>query len=162
MDIRTSRDSAEAEYRFSDPTGTQAYRVVLKKVIPVGPVHQFFGGVLIDGYLHGKSSFGTRLQPTLYNYAALWGVAEFYVNGELVSSNRLVHMMSTERVRSSDDDGYRLLFDNELPHKGVQTHLLLPNTVVTAEGPRPEPVPTGFRRPRLGGAPGPQRRACPA
>ena len=147
VDIRASRDSAEAEYRFSDPTGTQEYRVVLKKVIPVGPVHQFFGGVLIDGYLHGKSSFGTRLQPTLYNYAALWGVAELYVNGVLVSNNRLVHMMSTERVRSSDDDGYRLLFDNELPHKGVHTHLLLPNTIVTPEGPRPEPVPTGFTLP---------------
>lgn len=110
----------------------------------MGPVHPFFGGVLIDGYLHGKTGFGTRLQPTLYTYGALWAVADLYINGEKVSGNRLAHMMTTERVRSSDADGYRLLIDGELPHKGIHTHLLLPNTVITPQGPRPKPVPTGF------------------
>lgn len=144
VDSRASRDRAEGEFSFTDPKGANEYRVVLRKILPMGPVHQFFGGVLIDGFHHGKTSFGTRLQPTLYTYGALWAVADLYVNGEKVSENRMVHMMTTERVRSSDADGYRLRIDSELSRTGIQTHLLLPNMVITPEGPRPQPVPTGF------------------
>ncbi len=144
IDSRASQDTAQGEFQFTDPSGSKTYRVVLKKLLPVGPVHPFFGGVLTDGFHHGKTSFGTRLQPTVYTYAALWAVADLYINGEKVGDNRMVHMMSTERVRSSDADGYKLLFDSELPHKGIHTHLLLPNTIITPEGPKPQPVPTGF------------------
>ena len=147
VDTPASQDSAEGEFSFTDPSGSIQYRVVLKKVIPVGSVYPFFGGVLVDGFHHGKTSFGTRLMPTTYTYGMLWGVADLYVNGEKVSDNRIVHMMATEKLRSSDDDGYRLLFDSELPHKGIHTHLVLPNTVVTLQGPRPQSVPTGFMLP---------------
>ena len=147
VDTQGSQDSAEGEFSFTDPSGSIQYRVVLKTILPVGPVYPFFGGVLVDGFHHGKTSFGTRLMPTTYTYGMLWGVADLYVNGQKVSDNRIVHMMATEKLRSSDDDGYRLLFDSELPHKGIHTHLVLPNTVVTPQGPRPQSVPTGFMLP---------------
>ena len=147
VDTRASQDSAEGEFSFTDPSGSIQYRVVLKKLLNVGPVHRFFGGVLVDGFHHGKTSFGTRLVPTTYTYGALWGVADLYVNGEKVSDNRIIHMMATEKLRSFDNDGYRLLFDSELPHKGVHLHLVLPNTIITPQGPRPQSVPTGFMLP---------------
>ncbi len=147
VDTPASQDSAEGEFSFTDPSGSIQYRVVLTKLFPVGSAHPFFGGVLTDAFHHGKSSVGTRLMPTTYTYGALWGVVDLYVNGEKVSDNRIVHMMATEQLRSSDDDGYRLLFDSELPHKGVQTHLVLPNTIITPEGPRTQSVPTGFMLP---------------
>ena len=144
VDSRASRDSVEGVFTFTDPKGVNEYRVVLRRSLPMGPVHQFFGGVLIDGFHHGKTAFGTRLQPTAYTYGAAWAVADLYINGEKVSENRMVHLMTTERVRSSDADGYRLLIDGELTRTGIQTHLLLPNMVITPEGPRMKPVPSGF------------------
>ena len=110
-------------------------------IIPVGPDHPFLGGVVVDDFLHGKSSIGTRLMPTLYSYGSYWGVGELYINDELVSGNRIVHIMVTEDVR---DENYRLMIDSELPHQGVHTHLILPNLVATPEGPKEEPVPTMF------------------
>ncbi len=144
LDSPQSKDSVQAEFQFTDPTGQNRYRVVLKMVIPVGPFHPFFGGVLVDGYHHGKTGVGTRLMPTVYTYAAFWGVGALYINDELVSGNRIVHVMTTENVRSVD---YKLLTDKELPHKGIHTHLILPNTVATPEGPMEEPVPTRFTLP---------------
>lgn len=61
-----------------------------------------------------------------------------------MSGNRLVHVMTSERVRASDADGCRMRIDGELRREGIQTHLLLPNQVGTPEGPVLEPLPTGF------------------
>ncbi len=146
VDTPDSNDTAEAEFIFTDPTGENEYRVVLTDIIPVGPAHPFMGGVMIDSYLHGKSSIGDRMVPTAYAYGALWGVGELYINGELVSDNRVVHIMATEQLRTTDEE-FRLLFDNELPHEGIHTHIVLPDLVVTEEGPVQEPVPTGYMLP---------------
>ena len=122
--------------------------MVLNRLLNVGPHHSFFGGVLIDGFLHGRTGFGTRMQPTSRALAALWGVGTLIVDGVLVANNRLVHLMTTERVRSPDRDGYKLLLDDQSDlADGTHTHLLLPDTVVTANGPQSAPVPTAYRMP---------------
>ncbi|GMQ95094.1 MAG: hypothetical protein BMS9Abin13_204 [Patescibacteria group bacterium] len=145
FDSKGSGDLATAEFAFTDPTGKNQYRVVLKKIIKVGPEHPVFGGVLVDGFHHGKTGIGTRLMPTVYTYAAVWGVAELYINDELISGNRLVHIMASESVRNEDD--YKVLIDSELPHKGIQTHLILANKVATPDGPKEEAVPSQFLLP---------------
>ncbi|MDW7733524.1 MAG: hypothetical protein SCH66_13985 [Methanolobus sp.] len=146
VDDPDSNDTAQAEFIFTDPAGENEYRLVLTQIIPVGVDHPFMGGVIVDSYLHGRTGIGTRMVPTTYAYGALWGVGDLYINGELVSDNRLVHIMATEQVRTTDDE-FRLLFDDELPHEGIHTHLVLPDVAVTSEGPVQEPVPTGYMLP---------------
>ncbi len=147
FDSMQSKDRASGEFRFTDPSGKNNYVVKIKKFIPMGPGRQFFGGVLIDGFLHGTTGFGTALMPTMYSYGAFWVVGELSINGKVVAGNRLVHVMTSENVRSPESSGYKLLMDKDLPHKGIQTHLILPPTVVTPEGLKPGPVPSGFKLP---------------
>ena len=94
------------------------------------------------------STVSSRLEPTSYLYGAFWGVGSLYVNDTLVSNNRVIHAMATERIRSPDQQGYRLLLDNELPHRGIQAHLLLPEKVMADNGTMQEqPVPTNYTLP---------------
>lgn len=148
VDVNESEDMAEAEFNFTDPAGEIEYRVVLTDIIRVGQSHPVLGGVVIDGIAHGRSSIDTRLEPTSYAYGGVWGVGELYINGTLVSEDRVMHAMATERVRSPGEDGYRLLFDNELPHQGIQVHLVLPEKVMSGNGTiMDEPVPTNYTLP---------------
>jgi hypothetical protein len=148
VDVNLSRDAATAEFNFTDPTGNTRYRVILTNITRVGQVHPVFGGVLIDGIALGRTAIDTRLEPTSYVYGAIWGVGNLYVNDTLVSENRVIHAMATERVRSYDQQGYRLLIDRELPHRGIQAHLLLLDKVMAANGTmQKEPVPTNFTLP---------------
>ncbi|MCC4770097.1 hypothetical protein FXV91_07780 [Methanosarcina sp. DH2] len=148
VDVNESEDTAEAEFNFTDPSGEIEYRVVLTNVTNVGQFHPVLGGVVIDGIAHGRSSIDTRLEPTSYAYGAVWGVGELYINGTLVSDDRVIHAMATERVRSSDEEGYRLLFDNELPHQGIQVHLVMPEKIMADNGTMvEEPVPTNYTLP---------------
>jgi hypothetical protein len=143
-DTPKSKDKAKAEFDFTSPGGKHSYRVVLKKVIPVGPHHPFGGGVIADDKIHGVTGIGTRMEPTQYAYAAFWGVGQLWRDGEKLAGNRVVHFMATEQVRG---ENFKLLFDQELPHQGIQAHLMLPNEVVTKTGPATKPVPTGFTLP---------------
>ncbi len=148
VDVNLSRDAATAEFNFTDPTGNTRYRVILTNITRVGQVHPVFGGVLIDGIAHGRTAIDTRLEPTSYVYGAVWGVGELYINDTLVSENRVIHAMATERLRSYDQQGYRLLVDKELPHRGIQAHLVLLDRVIAANGTlQKEPVPTNFTLP---------------
>ncbi|MFP4655672.1 MAG: hypothetical protein ACLFMM_08415 [Methanohalobium sp.] len=54
--IKQSKDVANGVFRFTNPDGEKEYKVVLKKLITVGPAHSFFGGVIVDGHLHGTTS----------------------------------------------------------------------------------------------------------
>lgn len=147
VDVNQSRDTATAEFNFTDPTGKNNYRVVLTNVTHVGEFHPVLGGVVIDGIAHGKTGIDTRLEPTSYVYGAFWGVGDLYINNTLVSNNRVVHAMATERVRSPDQQGYRLLFDKELPHRGIQAHLVLPEMVMVNGTMQKQPVPTNYTLP---------------
>ncbi|HII93113.1 MAG TPA: hypothetical protein HA262_13425, partial [Methanosarcina sp.] len=147
VDVNESNDTAEAEFNFTDPTGEIRYRVVLTNITRVGEFHPVFGGV-VDGIAHGKTGIDTRLEPTSYAYGAVWGVGSLYINDTLVSDNRIIHAMAIERVRSPEQQGYRLLFDNELPHRGIQAHLVMPEMVMADNGTMPEqPVPTNYTLP---------------
>ena len=128
------------------PDGEHHYQLILEQLLPVGQAHPFFGGVLIDGVLFGRTGFGTRLQPTARTLAAFWGRGRLYVDNVLAANDRVVHLMTTDRLRSPDYDGYRLLWDHELGRAhGVQTHLLLPDMVVTPRGGmQKRPLPSGF------------------
>lgn len=148
VDVNESDDTAEAEFNFTDPTGEIRYRVILTDITRVGQFHPVFGGVVVDGIAHGKTGIDTRLEPTSYAYGAVWGVGSLYINDALVSDNRVVHAMATERVRSPDQQGYRLLFDNQLPHRGIQAHLVMPEMVMADNGTmQKQPVPTNYTLP---------------
>lgn len=148
VDVNQSRDAATALFRFTDPTGNIRYGVVLRKLTRMGQDHPVYGGVLIDGTAHGRTAIDTRLVPTSYVYGAFWGIGDLYINGTLVSRNRVIHAMATESIRSSDKDGYKLLFDSELPHTGIETELLLPDMVMSENGTiQKEPVPTNYTLP---------------
>lgn len=148
VDVKQSKDAATAVFRFTDPTGNVRYGVILRNLTRVGQGHPVFGGVVIDGVAHGRTAIDTRLVPTSYVYGAFWGIGDLYVNGTLVSRNRVIHAMATESLRSSDNEGYKLLFDNQLPHAGIEAELLLPDMIMSENGTmQKEPVPTNYTLP---------------
>lgn len=68
-------DTVDFESTFTGPGESEdSYRVVVQKVIPVGPHHTFFGGVVTNAFLHGGTGIGTKLQPQQFVYAGFWGV----------------------------------------------------------------------------------------
>ena len=141
-----SQDQAGFQALFTSPDGLHHYQLVLTRILPVGHAHPFFGGVLINGTLHGRTGFGTALQPTAHTYAAFWGIANLFVDDRLVADNRMVHLMTTRRVRSPDFEGYRLAWEADAGRgEGIHTHVLVPNMIVTNQGILRQPVPTGFR-----------------
>ena len=146
VDNPQSMDAVSFESTFNAPGDAgDTYRVVVDKVIPVGPHHTFFGGVLTNAFLHGGTGIGTSLQPQQFVYAGFWGVGQLFKNDEVVADNQVVHVMLSQRVRTAADEGYELVFSdavNELP--GQQIHVILPPTTVTPDGPQDRPVPTGF------------------
>ncbi len=127
-------DYAQGVFKFTSPDSSMEYTLVLKHVASNNPesAHPFLGGVVIDGWLHGKTSVGTRLMPTVYTYGAFWGIAELWVdNGtaEKCYDNVMLHVMITENVRNDD---YELMIDSELEEKrknkglGIDTHVMVP------------------------------------
>lgn len=140
-DSPDSRDSVKFMAKFTSPDGANHYRVTVNKTIPVGPVHNFFGGVGTNLMQHGMTGIGTKLMPTVATYLTFWGVGTLTVNGVEVANNRLVHVMATCSVR---DDEYKLVFDNGVNCSKKHTHVILPNVALTPTGPVTSPTPTGF------------------
>ncbi len=142
MDISPSNDTAKAEFNFTDPRDKIKYAVVLKHIDDVAE------SLFTYNCVNGNSSIDRCTEPTTYTYGTIWGVGELYVNGTLVNDNRIIRIMVSERVNSSDKEGYSLLFDKELPHKDIETRLFLPDLVVTKNGTmEKQPVPTNFTLP---------------
>jgi len=148
-----TRDTAEVTARFNDPAGNE-YEVELEYILqPPFPPWETGGGVVTGTWLHGVTGTGTPLMPRLFNYAALWGVGNLLVNGEVAGENRLIHFMTTENVRKADS--YGLALDEELPLSEDErflghphhTHLFVPPIEATPEGPVSSPVPTEFELP---------------
>lgn len=139
-DDPNSQDSVSFTATFASPAG-DSYEVTVNQIIPVGPDHTFFGGVGINIVHHGTTGIGTKLMPTVFTYVAFWGVGTLSVNGEPVATNRLVHSMVTESVRDAD---YLVVFDDGVDPTRTHSHLILPPTEITPDGPSASPVPTGF------------------
>lgn len=141
FDHPASGDKVHFSTRFRSPDDTLEYKITVNKVIPVGPDHPFMGGVASNFIQHGTSGIGTKLMPTSPTYVAFWGVGTLEINGVEVANNRVVHVMTTCKVRDKD---YKLVFDNAVDCSAMHTHMLLPNVAVTKTGPVKSPVPTGF------------------
>lgn len=141
FDTPASADKVHFTARFRSPDASIEYKLTVNKVIPVGPDHPFMGGVASNFIQHGKTAIGTKLMPTAPTFVAFWGVGRLEANGIEVANNRVVHLMTTCKVR---DENYRLVFDNGVDCSAMHTHILLPNVAVTKDGPITSPVPTGF------------------
>ena len=138
-DGKGSRDAIDMEARFAGPDGKK-YRVVVRKLIPKGPDHPFFGGVGTNVLMHGATGIGTPLVAQEFSYITAWGIGDFYVDGKKVDSGRVVHVMVSERTRDKD---FRIGFDVAEPDK-LEVHLILPPLKASPTGPVPSPVPTGL------------------
>ena len=147
-------DRAEMEASFTDPDGNE-YRVVLDHLVkPPFPGYETDGGVMLDDFHHGATGTGSPLMAQVWTTAALWGIADVYINGELAEPNRVMHMMTTEVVRDND---YELPTDEELPLApdewlvGGQPHhthmIVLPITTEGGNGPEFKPLETAFTLP---------------
>jgi hypothetical protein len=66
--------------------------------------HSFFGGVGLNKMMHGDTGIGTGLMPKMLSYITLWGLVDLKdaTTGEVVASNRIVHIMVASRVRNSN------------------------------------------------------------
>ena len=137
-----SLDEVKMEASFVSPTG-QTIRVTMDRVIPVGPDHPFFGGVGTNVLMHGATGIGTPLVVEEFSYITAWGLGDIYVDGEKVDSNRVVHVMVSERTRDAD---YMVGFDVAQPDQ-LEIHLALPPLKGSPTGPMASPVPTGVTLP---------------
>ncbi len=143
-------DKAKMTAEFTDPQGNE-YKAVLDHVVkPPFPGYETDGGVLLSDYLHGATGTGTPLMTQVWTIAAYWGVGELYVNGELKSKKRVMHLMTTEVVRDND---YHLALDEEMPlqpdewlvkGQSHHTHFFVMPIKATKKGPKFNPVPTAF------------------
>jgi hypothetical protein len=132
------KDKAEMEANFKGPDGAD-FKVVLKKLISKGGEHQMFGGVGTNVLMHGATGIGTPLVAEEFSYITLWGLADFYRNGKLMDTNRIVHVMVSERTRGDDFKvGFGVAKPNEL-----EIHLVMPPKKGTPAGPIDSPLPTG-------------------
>jgi hypothetical protein len=148
VDSRDSRDEVTMDAEFAAPDG-RMIRVVMDRVIPVGPDHPFYGGVGTDVLMHGATGIGTPLVAQEFSYITVWGVGDIYVDGEMVDSGRVVHVMVSQRTR---DENFVSGFGVAMPDE-LEIHLAMPPVRVSPDGPRPSPVPTGLMLPNGGDQP---------
>ncbi|MFV2091678.1 MAG: hypothetical protein ACC634_01195 [Hyphomicrobiales bacterium] len=141
-DTPKSADQIAMDASFIGPNGRK-FRITMNKVIPVGPKHQFFGGVGTNVLMHGATGIGTALVAEEFSYITAWGIGDLYIDGEKVDTNRVVHMMVSERTR---DDNYKVGFGVANPDD-LEIHVMLPPEKGSPTGPVANPVPTGVKLP---------------
>lgn len=143
VDGPSTDDWVDFTASFTGPNGKQ-YTLTVKKVMPMGPDHPFFGGVAANIIHHGSTGIGTNLMPQVYTYVAFWGIGELSIDGQVVASNRMVHAMLTSSVRDQD---YKIVFDDGVDNSRIHFHLILPPIEITPQGPQDSPLSTGFTLP---------------
>ena len=141
-DGKDSQDKVAMDASFVGPNG-QNFRVTMDKVIPVGPDHPFFGGVGTNVLMHGGTGIGTPLVAEEFSYFTAWGMGDIYIDGELIDSNRVVHVMVSERTRDAE---FKVGFGVAQPDE-LEIHLAMPPVKGSPTGPVPSPVPTGVELP---------------
>jgi mono/diheme cytochrome c family protein len=127
-DAAVSDDEVEFEMTFESPDGAHEYTVTVKKALPHGSAYPFFGGVATNFVHHGFIGVGTTLMPTMFTYAAFWGVGTVSRDGQVVNESQLVHVMITEPVRGPE---YLLATDGNVPSsiaspQDSTLHLMVP------------------------------------
>jgi hypothetical protein len=143
FDSKNSKDKGNLEASFEGPKGENSFRVELKKLIPVGPHHQFFGGAGTNVWMHGSTGIGEPFMPATFSYVTLWGFGDFYRNGEKVDEKRLIHVMVTPKMRNEDNElGFGIANRDKL-----EIHFIMPPTKVSHGHPEAAPLPTGIELP---------------
>jgi len=137
-----SNDEVAMEANFTGPNG-QEFRVTMNRVIPKGPDHPFFGGVGTNVLMHGGTGIGTPLVAEEFSYITAWGIGDIYIDGEMVDTGRIVHIMVSERTR---DANFNVGFGVAQPDQ-LEIHLAMPPAKASPTGPVPSPVPTGVALP---------------
>lgn len=145
-------DRFEADITFTSPAGDE-YRIETKATMqPPLPGSETGGGVFVNAWHHGKGGPGTPLMPRVYTYAASYALGDLFRNDEPVAENHVFHVMTTQTVRDGD---YGLAMSADLPlplnesiaGQAHHTHVVMFPIQVTEEGPRFQPVATGFTLP---------------
>lgn len=132
-DSENSEDAIQSvNIQFTGSDGTEflidAIQVIHK---PQGAGdHPFFGGVGLNKIMHGSTGIGTNLMPKMLSYITLWGLTDLKdaTTGEVIASDRLIHIMSATNVR---DENLNLItsVDNDSSDyniKNAHTHVMLP------------------------------------
>jgi hypothetical protein len=132
-DSEDSRDAVKSvNIQFTGSDGT-AYLIDEIKVIhkPLGAGdHTFFGGVGLNKLMHGNTGIGTPLMPKLFSYITLWGKTDLKnaATGEVIASNRIIHIMTSTNVRDENLDLITSVKEDASDYniKNAQTHIILP------------------------------------
>jgi hypothetical protein len=89
--------------------------------------HTFFGGVGFDKLMHGNTGIGNNLMPQLTTEITLWGTANLKnLNGEVLDTDRLIHIMVGARVRTDDLKLITAVDSDQSDHSQRETHIILP------------------------------------
>jgi len=131
-DSETSEDAVEnVNIKYQRPNG-EMFMIdniqIIHKADGTGD-HTFFGGVGLDKEMHGNTGIGNALMPKMLSYITLWGIADLKDgSGNVLASNRLVHIMVSSRTRNPD---LKLLTDaaNDVTDHSsdqIETHVILP------------------------------------
>jgi len=141
-DGKGSKDEIHMVAEFVGPQG-RTFRMVMKKIIPKGPDHPFFGGVGANVLMHGGTGIGSPLVTEVFSYITAWGIGDMYIDGELVDQGRVMHIMVSERTR---DDDFKIGFGVANPDQ-LEIHLAMPPLKGSPTGPVASAVPTGVMLP---------------
>jgi uncharacterized cupredoxin-like copper-binding protein len=151
-DPMATEDEARLELAFTDPAGHRYEVKLLRVFMPPLPGYETDGGVLLDGFHHGRTGTGSPLMPKVYTYGAFWGIADLVIDGQVADRRKVTHCMTTNAVR---DQNYRLAIEEELPLSPERTiagqihhtHCIVLPVTVTPQGPKYAPVKTAFTLP---------------
>lgn len=132
-DSEDSQDAVKSvNIQFTGSNGTpyliDEIRVIHK---PLGAGnHTFFGGVGLNKVMHGNTGIGNPLMPKLLSYITLWGKTDLKnaTTGEVVASNRIIHIMTSTNVRDENLDLITSVENDASDYniKNAHTHVILP------------------------------------
>lgn len=146
-DGATTQDKVHFMASWQDKAGNTYAVRCCKKLAHQPREWPTFGGAVTNDLMHGSSRVGTPLMPTLFDYAAFWGMGSVLKNGKVIDAPRLVHMMLTELVRGP---GYRLDMDKQVTPTRIQVHLMVMPFMPSKKKDGilvSSPVKTGFKLP---------------
>lgn len=154
----STEDRIDLRATFTDPADNDYELRVGTPFAPPVPGYQTGGGVRTDFFHHGLTGTGSPLMPRVYSPGAFWAVGNVLANGEVVDERKVIHLMSTQTVRT---ENYRLAIDEELPLARDETiagqlhhmHAIVQPVTITEGGePQFEPVQMPFSMGQGGGS----------
>ncbi len=132
VDAEDSEDGIKnVNIKYQRPNG-EVFRIddiqIIHKAEGTGD-HSYFGGVGLNKIMHGNTGIGTGLMPKLLSYITLWGITDLKDGeGNIIASNRLIHIMVSSRTRTSDLKLITNVIQDETGHAAdeMETHIIIP------------------------------------